>query len=77
MEFGSDLVADLFGPLPDPLMDDSLVRSSDHDSSGIAVQRHAPHCARAAVSGGQAGSCSVRARTSLAICPCSRETGPP
>eukprot|EP00969_Alexandrium_andersonii_P114911 5082072-Alexandrium_andersonii.AAC.1 len=36
MESGSGLLGDL---LPDPLMDDSLVRSSGHDSPGLSMQR--------------------------------------
>eukprot|EP00969_Alexandrium_andersonii_P100599 4437905-Alexandrium_andersonii.AAC.1 len=54
MESASGMLADLLGPLPDPLFDDSLVRSSDHDSIGTSMQRqvisrraiatsHSPH----------------------------------
>eukprot|EP00969_Alexandrium_andersonii_P312066 13787875-Alexandrium_andersonii.AAC.1 len=39
MDSGMDLLSDLLGPLGDPLQDDSLVRSSDHDSSVSSVQR--------------------------------------
>eukprot|EP00969_Alexandrium_andersonii_P264017 11669520-Alexandrium_andersonii.AAC.1 len=39
MESGMDLLSDLLGPLEDPLQDDSLVRSSDHESSVESVQR--------------------------------------
>eukprot|EP00969_Alexandrium_andersonii_P231140 10208853-Alexandrium_andersonii.AAC.1 len=42
MESGSDPLAALLGPPPDLLMDDSLVRSTDHDSSseiGAATRR--------------------------------------
>eukprot|EP00969_Alexandrium_andersonii_P358778 15451751-Alexandrium_andersonii.AAC.1 len=39
MESGRDMLSDLLGPLEDPLQDDSLVRSSDHDSSLVSVQR--------------------------------------
>eukprot|EP00969_Alexandrium_andersonii_P178991 7913311-Alexandrium_andersonii.AAC.1 len=39
MDSGMDLLSDLLGPLDDPLQDDSLVRSSDHDSSIRSAQR--------------------------------------
>eukprot|EP00969_Alexandrium_andersonii_P050660 2226306-Alexandrium_andersonii.AAC.1 len=47
MDSGSDLLGDLLGPLSP---DDSLVRSADHDSSGLSMQRQVTGCSTNAAS---------------------------